>query len=815
MDVYRASQQSYVAPYTSLITSSMMGKSRLIKEMARYIPMVYLCARSSNSTGYPPRTPAVIEWLRNGLGPDVLPEHISIDKSYFISTLKYSAFLLAIFDRLSNLLRDKNVVEKFRIRELATEDQYTWMWDYFAEPSDASSIEAFWGNVLQDAGQMIRTYNTRNKAVVFYRDEYMRLLARKYKALVKSFEAVGYKREITIILVCDEARRLCEISAADGSQIQEEFDTFRTNEVKRPQYESPVLDNIPFSAFRALRRALRFLSGPNTPVRVFGLFTDTSSRLTNFQPTPAEDRSMRLLGLPLPAPGDKQFDPIFVFTSIDAWSRIYNKCSTLDHVAMPERLVNFGRAGWHTMYDARRKDEASHDSYIDIAKGKLLCYPSSPDFLKPWQANLSRKILLRLLAVLAPRLSITAGPYSLEASEIIASHMAVLVKTDDDRHFLRTVYPSEPILAEASASLTANYGWGRPLCALHHFTQTGIVDAGFRGELLTKIVFLMALDEAQGSIPHDPFSQWEFSRPRRVYEFLDQLISFGGVRTKPPDSTAQTFSDYLLEYSTIDTTNLARFLNGHVFCTHFIRVEYTVSVATLVRAWNRGAAITCQAYNPRFDHIIPVMLEGGDVSGFGDLYDQWNEQQLAAARRSMSYILVDSKNYSKSTNWRTHVGEVEPIESDINGYNLHASLPVENAFISVVQDFGRRVDDEPAVIVEPISLSRIQMRPRQLKQLKIILKGIDDCTYECLKDRPSEVQRIGKDTDREKARMYLAELRNAKVGYFDVEERTKNKRVFDGIVDSLPLISGNEDIDGVSPEWSAEQSRISEKMQVD
>jgi hypothetical protein len=46
--------------------------------------------------------------------------------------------------------------------------------------------------------------------------------------------------------------------------------------------------------------------------------------------------------------------------------------------------------------------------------------------------------------------------------------MAVLLRTDNDRHFVCTAYPSEPTLAEASAALTATHGWGRPLAALQH-----------------------------------------------------------------------------------------------------------------------------------------------------------------------------------------------------------------------------------------------------------------------------------------------------------------------------------------------------------
>jgi hypothetical protein len=58
----------------------------------------------------------------------------------------------------------------------------------------------------------------------------------------------------------------------------------------------------------------------------------------------------------------------------------------------------------------------------------------------------------------------------------------------------------------------------------------------------------------------------------------------------------------------------------------------------------------------------------------------------------------------------------------------------------MVQDFGTSLDDEPAVIVEPNPFTpRVISSRGALKPLKVILKGFDDTTYACLKDRPDEV----------------------------------------------------------------------------
>jgi hypothetical protein len=67
MDLWQANTSAYIAPYTSLVNVSMMGKTRLAKEISFDIPTIYICSRSQNvkseygltvgDNGYPPRSP--------------------------------------------------------------------------------------------------------------------------------------------------------------------------------------------------------------------------------------------------------------------------------------------------------------------------------------------------------------------------------------------------------------------------------------------------------------------------------------------------------------------------------------------------------------------------------------------------------------------------------------------------------------------------------------------------------------------------------------------------------------------------------------
>jgi hypothetical protein len=110
--------------------------------------------------------------------------------------------------------------------------------------------------------------------------------------------------------------------------------------------------------------------------------------------------------------------------------------------------------------------QAKSDSIVKLAKGKLLMIGKTSEASNAFSNsvfdgnNLSTsRNLLRLLTVMSCRLAITMGPTQEEASEMVASHMAVCTAIEKDRSYLIINYPSEPILAEASAEFTGFFGW--------------------------------------------------------------------------------------------------------------------------------------------------------------------------------------------------------------------------------------------------------------------------------------------------------------------------------------------------------------------
>jgi len=280
-----------------------------------------------------------------------------------------------------------------------------------------------------------------------------------------------------------------------------------------------------FSNFRALRRALRYLSAGTSDVRrIFAVFTDTTSRITNFHPTPWNDP----LRVPsLPGPGQHQFPPIFIFSSLDIYSRVLNHpmcISSPEYVAHPDRLLKFGRAGWYSAYFhgnvSRKANLPQWDSVLRTVTSKLLStsdlhLPQNPfnSHLPLTSSNWSRfwhHVLHWLSAPIHWSLGADCKP---SCSSYEDGRGAPL---------LANRIPKRTHLS-GSVGATHTYVWANPFRALVHYVRGGIVEVGFKGELITKIICLTAMDKALNQIPV-PRNQWHDSRSIPVSDFLNHLI---------------------------------------------------------------------------------------------------------------------------------------------------------------------------------------------------------------------------------------------------------------------------------------------------
>src|SRR5277367_943617 len=168
MSEYCVEAVKYVAPYTWLVTSSMMGKTRLMKELAKYLPVVYLCFREQEGeSGYPPATANLLSWFRDGACKtlDAAPESsdINADRQYIIPTLKHSLFLLYLLKELNRTVRlllrpakTKKRTTYLTLLKSGREDfreNFEWMWKFFADHDQTieDARNDFFARVLNSA----------------------------------------------------------------------------------------------------------------------------------------------------------------------------------------------------------------------------------------------------------------------------------------------------------------------------------------------------------------------------------------------------------------------------------------------------------------------------------------------------------------------------------------------------------------------------------------------------------------------------------------------------------------------------------------
>jgi len=216
--------------------------------------------------------------MLRGLGRGSDNMDLRSDRDSHIPTVRYTLFLRSLFLELVKLItRDAARLKTFGF-DLAN---FEWMWRFFAEPEApfAEMSSSFWTAVVMRAhGEFEALRRGRDKIDWGWQylnsSRYRDPLQSAYNDLRAAFSPYCAKGSDFMLILCfDEARVLCEYSAIDGSSIEKSVE----------KTSVPTSEESLFSNFRALRRALGHLSAVDD-VRVFALFTDTTSRLHNFQP---------------------------------------------------------------------------------------------------------------------------------------------------------------------------------------------------------------------------------------------------------------------------------------------------------------------------------------------------------------------------------------------------------------------------------------------------------------------------------------------------------------------------------------------------
>jgi len=414
----------YHSPLVALMQASTIGKSKMLWAAAEHVYMVYVCLRNKKSSGIPPRSTI----------SDKLCTFIDDQTALFT----YVAFICSIMRHLANFKCNKT--------------------DWFKAHTSNNQSE-FW-NVIEEG---MKKCMDEVQNIIGNSKDYDETKWHSIKQLVKTcwdssketLNSGESESGIRLLFVFDEAKILTE----------GETNRDKTN-------------------FECLRHALAALPTYESGGRAFAIVTDTASKISNFAPSARRDPSWRVQKNRLAL-----YLPFYHVATLDTFMTQETEPKTLKQVASPQYFFRYGRPLWGGLLNARDtysgQSVLTPEKILEIAKSKLI---GGLDF-EDWITNKrSEKITIsESIAVLGPRLCIDVVPQTELATELVASYMSLCYHLSDTRESVMIDYPSDPVLAEASAHITNNtnrIGLAHYVSTLINALREGSVKGGYRGELV-------------------------------------------------------------------------------------------------------------------------------------------------------------------------------------------------------------------------------------------------------------------------------------------------------------------------------------------
>jgi hypothetical protein len=400
-------------------------------------------------------------------------------------------------------------------------------------------------------------------------------LARLLQCIDKSCKSIGdyHRNEVKVMLYFDEAHVLAARKVLDDPDGKDMYDVL-------------------CSCFN------RFLSSP-----IFVIYLSTTSNISFLAPQGSLARSARAR-----ANANDLQAPI-TETPFDCAPtlRIKPDKLRLEDLYQTEFMAQFGRPMFWTLLAgaADHKDEIL-STIIDLARAKLIC---SHD-ISAKHTDLKSAASTAVLDVL---LNLNFEPRRESArtreAELVASHMRTAFSVPKDREYIRSGYPSEPILAEAAARQMDEFQAHCPdtnLMArlLKEDFSSGLLDLGLRGEVVFRQLILEAYMRAVRR-DHPEDSPRIFSKGCKLITFIEELFS----------------EDYATQILNSVPDNLKSqvkfseaFANAIVRFTHFGKMadDTGPTSSAMFAAFVRCMAIICWSSQEAVDVVIPVLLESGD-----------------------------------------------------------------------------------------------------------------------------------------------------------------------------------------------------------
>jgi hypothetical protein len=250
---------------------------------------------------------------------------------------------------------------------------------------------------------------------------------------------------------------------------------------------------------------------------------------------------------------------------------------------------------------------------------------------------------------------------------------------------------SEPILAHASAQLMDHSNVLRnSVDQLIMALRMGMADAGYRGELLARLLLILAWDKtSKGAYDKASKINPSVSTKQRLSDFLRHLLASDA---------------YMAFQKHLEGRKQEEILDFFVFCTHFVQIEkYTPNRNDLLEFFKRGAAVVCQRNQVGIDLMIPVYAYSGKDPKDAKLGEELQESRI-------TFILVSVKNRIQSNLAQEWFTSMDPVSTEMLEPDADFSLP----FVNIIMSLGGNINS-----FEVINQDRVQdFRAKNHAELK-------------------------------------------------------------------------------------------------
>ncbi|KAJ6540931.1 hypothetical protein B0H10DRAFT_2393213, partial [Mycena sp. CBHHK59/15] len=475
------------SPYNntvSLVQSSGMGKSWLLDRVSKTLFTLPINIRDPVEDGYPPADRVLHSYF------------LDINKQFGAHQrmAKLAAFLEALFEETAKSVQKNNLKEPASWRNWLKSEQSI---DVVGPTANHSILrfgtERHWyvfsGKLAISQPSTLSYKDTHSDTMDVVSnpiDANMTDVSRaNIYALLTAFTRLQAQLATTepILMYIDEAHEL----------------TWRS-----PTHETDTLANL--SEVLALIVELPFSV----------VFLSTSSWLAALAPRPSDFPSRRNWSKThLHAPWTELPFDCRASGAFKAINMMTGQAASLQQLCSLDHITRFGRPLWRGLYE--KLAPANQAQFLAYVARK---FTSNQDEEESKVAALGLRIILDFdIARESAR--------RMEAS-LVRSYLRVAYVVPESREYMRTGAPSEPLLVEAVAEM---YDHNLQIMApeiLAAFFQRGLLAKGERGELVARLLWILARDAAVNRLPvlppTDPNRTAHFHRPILVLDWLKALL---------------------------------------------------------------------------------------------------------------------------------------------------------------------------------------------------------------------------------------------------------------------------------------------------